>query len=121
MTYTSRQSQNAEAEETVANSEAVSLNTLAPLDTICVQTRNNSYRIFLLDPTSGQAMIEGGHFTEPVEAWLCGSATGCTFNFGTIGVGMRLEFWTDDRHISTSPVQAFHIENHAVIEPVVVN
>ena len=116
MTFIAHQSHNLETED--ARSEATSLDTLAPLDTICVQTRNSSYRIFLLDPKTGRVLIEGGHFGEPVDAWLYGSTAGGTFSFGSIEVGMRLEFWTNDKHISTSPVKSFHIETHALIEPI---
>ena len=98
--------------------EGISLGTLAPLDTVCVQTRNSSYRIFFLDPATGRALIEGGrHFVEPVEALVIGSiGTGSRFKPGWIGIGMRIEFWTEGRLTSTSPVQSFRVETHTAVE-----
>jgi hypothetical protein len=92
--------------------DGIALDTLAPFDTISVQTRNSNYRIFLLDPTTGRALVEGGrHFVEPVEALVNGSThNGVTFRLGWIGIGMRLELITHGKIASTSPVQSFHIE-----------
>lgn len=97
---------------TIDLSEGIALDTLTPLDTIRVQTRNSSYRIFLLDPKKGRALIEGGHFPEPVDALVNGSVTTSRFKPGWIGIGMRLEFWTDGKLTSTSPVQSYHVEAH---------
>jgi hypothetical protein len=100
-------------------SEGVALNTVAPLDTICVKTRNSSYRIFLLDPETGRALIEGGHFVEPIDALVTGSAgSRSTFKVGWIGIGMRIEFWANDILTSTSPVQSFRVETHTTVESV---
>ena len=94
-------------------SEGIALASLSPLDTICVQTRNSCYRIFLLDPQIGRALVEGGsYFTEPVEAFVDGSVKGSLFRDGWIATGMRVQFWTNGRVTSTSPVQSFHIETH---------
>ena len=89
------------------------LDSLAPLQTICVQTRNSFYRIFLVDPQTGHSLIEGGNFPEPVDAFVYGSVVGSTFKPGWIGVGMRLNFSTDSGHISTSPVESLNVESHA--------
>ncbi|HEY6248036.1 MAG TPA: hypothetical protein VIX17_29150 [Pyrinomonadaceae bacterium] len=92
--------------------DGIALDTLAPFATLCVQTRNSNYRIFLLDPTTGRALVEGGrHFSEPVEAFVNGSTIGgVTFKVGWIGIGMRLELMTNGKVTSTSPVQSFHVE-----------
>ena len=92
--------------------EGVALETLAPFDTICVRTRNSDYRIFMLDPKAGRALIEGGcHFVDPAEATVNGSTLGgSTFRVGWIGIGLRIEFLTDSKIASTSPVQSFHVE-----------
>lgn len=102
----------------VQNMEGVSIDALAPLQTICVQTRNSFYRIFLIDPKTGQALIEGGQFAEPVDALVYGSGVSGTFKFGWIGIGMRLEFWAKNTRVSTSPVQSFRVESHAPIESI---
>lgn len=97
-------------------SDGIYLDTLAPADTITLQTRNSNYRIFLLDPGIGRALIEGGNFVEPVEALVNGSVKNSTLNPGWVGVGARLEFWTDGQFTSTSPIQSFHIEAHTPAE-----
>jgi hypothetical protein len=92
--------------------DGIALETLEPLDAICVHTLNSDYRIFLLDPMTGRAIIQGGrYFAEPVDAQVIGSTLhGTTFKLGWIGVGMRIEFWTKGRLASTSPVQSFRVE-----------
>jgi RNA polymerase-binding transcription factor DksA len=99
--------------------EGVALETLAPFDTIYVQTLNSDYRIFLLDPRTGRALIDGGrHFAEPVEVTIAGSSFGgSTFKRGWIGTGLRLEFRANGKLGSTSPVQSFRVEHQSVAEP----
>jgi hypothetical protein len=101
---------------TVDLSQGVALDKLNPLDTIVVQTRNSSYRIFLLDPQTGRALIEGGPFPEPIDALVNGSAVKSTFKTSWIGTGMRLEFWAEGKLTSTSPVQSYHVEAHMPAE-----
>lgn len=96
------------------SSEGIALRTLAPLDTICVSTRNSDYRIFLLDPDTGRALVQGGkYFVEPVEALVSGSVlNGGMFKIGRVVIGMRIEFISKGEVTRTSPVQSFHIETH---------
>ena len=98
----------------------VALETLAPFDTLRVQTRKSEYRIFLLDPRSGRALVEGGRdFLQPVEATVYGSNLGnSAFKVGWIGIGLRMEFGTDGKLTSTSPVQSFQIEPRTPAESV---
>jgi hypothetical protein len=100
-------------QDSVTEELGVSLASLPTLGTLCVQTRNSFYRIFLLDPETGHALIEGGRFTEPVDAFVYGSVNASTFKAGWVGIGMRLNFATDEGHISTSPVQSLNVESHA--------
>jgi len=91
--------------------ESVNLETLAPFDTICARTRNSDYRIFMLDPRTGRALIEGGcEFVEPVEGMVTGSKLASRFKVGSIETGLRIEFWADGKITSTSPVQSVHVE-----------
>lgn len=71
----------------------LTLETLAPFDTICVQTHNSDYRIFVLDPKRGRALVEGGlYFVEPVEAMVSGSTSrGSAIRNGVLGIGLRIE------------------------------
>ena len=91
----------------------VALGTLAPYDTIQVQTLNSRYEIFLLDPGTGRALVEGGsHFREPMEAVVYGSnLDASTLRVGWIGIGMRIEMWVKDQLVSTSPVQSFYVRH----------
>lgn len=97
----------------------LALDTLAPFDTIWAGTLNSDYRIFLLDPKTGRALVEGGHqFVEPVEAVVNGSTFGsATFKVGWIGIGLRIEFWANGMIVSTSPVQSVRVEHAAPAEP----
>ena len=108
--------QNSAQTLTVDLSEGVAIDKLSPLDTICVQTRNSNYRIFLLDPKTGRALIQGGPFAEPVDALVNGSVIKSTFKSAWIGIGMRLEFWTEGKLTSTSPVQSCQVEAHMPTE-----
>ncbi len=97
---------------------SVQLETLAPFDTIWVRTLNSNYRVFLLDPSTGNALLEGGQFAEPVEAVLEGSSFGnSTFKVGWIGRGLRIQFCTNGVIVRTSPVQSIRVEHHASGEP----
>lgn len=92
----------------------VALDALAPFDTIWVRTLNSDYRLFLLDPKTGRALVEGGrHFVEPVEALVNGSTFGgSTLKTGWIGVGMRIEMWVNGKLVSTSPVWSVCVEHN---------
>ena len=98
--------------------DGVELKTLAPLDTICVRTRNSNYRIFLLEPMKGRALVEGGRrFVEPVEATVSGSTFGgSVLRMGWIGMGLRIEIYSNGKRIVTLPVQSFRVEQQTSAE-----
>ena len=89
------------------------LNSLHEFDTIFVRTMNSDYRILLLDPNTGRALVEGGAFlTEPSEGFVAGSKlNGTHFKPGSIAVGCRLEMWSDHTIISTSLIQSIAVEH----------
>ena len=93
--------------------EGVTLMELKPCDTIHARTRNSDYEIFLLDPNSGRALVQGGeYFAEPVEATVSGSSFGgCMLKLGWIGVGLRIEFYVNGKRTVTSPVQSLRVEH----------
>lgn len=95
----------------------LSLETLAPFDTICVQTANSDYRIFVLDPKRGRALVEGGlYFVEPVEATISGSTTRDSgIRTGVLGIGLRIEMWVNGNVVSTSPVQSLRVEHNSSV------
>ncbi len=98
----------------------VVLTTLNPFDAILLQTHNSEYRILLLDPKTGRALIEGGDYLiEPSEALVRGSAVpGCAFKAGTISIGSRLELWVDAQALITSPIKSMHLNHNADAESV---
>lgn len=99
----------------------VALETLAAFDTIWARTHNSDYRILVLDPKTGRALVEGGLFLEPVDAVVNGSTLGSsTFKVGWIGVGLRIEFWTNGTIVSTSSVQSIRVEHCTPSEPALV-
>jgi hypothetical protein len=105
--------------ETILSGEVV-LATLAPFDTILLRTHNSDYRILLLDPNTGRALVEGGDYiVEPTEALVRGSAAnGDVFKGGTISVGCRLEMWVDQRAFLTSPVKSVNVKRNGDAESV---
>lgn len=96
----------------------VMLEALNSFDTILVRTHNSNYRILLLDPKTGHALVEGGgYLLEPSEGLVKGSALPeSPFNTGVICVGGRLEMWVDDRVLITSPVMSVEVKDNAVAE-----
>jgi hypothetical protein len=92
--------------------EGVTLMALEDCDMIQVRTRNSDYEIFLLDPKSGRALVRGGKFfAEPVEATVSGSTFGgCMLKAGWLGVGLRMEIFTNGQRTVTSPVQSLRVE-----------
>lgn len=96
----------------------IMLEKLESFDTLLLRTHNNDYRILLLDPKSGRALIEGGSLiNEPREALVRGSSQpGEPFNKGSICVGCRLELWVDERVLLTSPVRSIEVKRSAPAE-----
>ena len=92
----------------------VILESLEPFDTILLRTHNSDYRILLLDPKTGRALVEGGDYiVEPTEALVRGSAVeGDAFKGGTISIGCRLEMWVDQRAFLTSPVKTVCVKRN---------
>ena len=102
------------------NSSDLVIETLKPFDTILLQTHNSEYRILLLDPQTGRALVEGGDYlVEPSEALVRGSAVpGQAFKAGVISVGSRLELWVEEQALLTSIVKSVHVTHNAEAESV---
>jgi hypothetical protein len=95
-----------------AENNAIALAALQPCDTLLVQTRRSNYRIFLLDPQTGRAVVQGGQYLgEPVEATVTGSTSGGPIvKTGSIDVGHRMEIAVKGKRLTTSPIESFHVE-----------
>jgi RNA polymerase-binding transcription factor DksA len=87
-------------------------------DTILVRTHNSVYRILLLDPKTGRALVEGGSYLlEPSEGLVKGSALPeSAFKAGAICVGGRLEMWVNERVFLTSPIESVEVKHNAAAE-----
>ena len=98
--------------------DEVLLENLNPFDTILLRTHNSDYRILLLDPKTGRALVEGGpYLLEPNEALVQGSAiAGDELKPGAICVGCRLEMWVKERVFLTSPVKSIHVKHNSAAE-----
>lgn len=98
-----------------SNRNDVLLESLDPFDTILLRTHNNDYRILLLEPKTGRALIEGGDYlVEPNEGLLRGSAIpGSEFKGGWVCAGARLEIWVDERVLITSTIKSVHVKHGA--------
>ena len=92
--------------------EGIALRLLSSFDTIRARTLNSEYFIFLLEPETGKALVQGGrYFAEPVEATVSGSTFGgCMLKMGWIGVGLRIELCFNGQRIVTSPVRSLDLE-----------
>jgi hypothetical protein len=102
---------------TERSTTGVAIEALSRFDTIKVHTANSEYRIFLLDPRTGRAVIEGGrHFPDPVDATISGSWQASTFKPGWLDTGLCLEFWSKGKVARTSPVQSLDVHRNSEVE-----
>jgi len=109
-------------QKTSSRAELV-LESLQPFDTILARTQNSDYRILLLDPKTGRALVEGGNLVfEPKEAFVCGSRLdGSIFKLGAIAIGHRLEMWVGEMILSTSSVQSISVTSHDAVDSMSLN
>jgi len=94
----------------LAGSPGISLRQVEPLTTIVVRTHNSCYRILITHDTT--AIVRGGaFFPEPTPARIDGSGFGGTLlKVGWIGIGLRMEIFSNGRRIVTSPVRGVTLE-----------
>ena len=94
----------------LADARGIHLRTIEPLTTIVVRTQNSRYWILITDGTA--AIVRGGaFFPEPTPARIDGSSFGGTLlKVGWIGIGLRMEIFTNGRRIITSPVRDVTLE-----------
>jgi len=99
----------------LADAPGIYLREVEPLTTIVVRTHNSCYRILIEHDTT--AIVRGGaFFPEPTPARIDGSGFGGTLlKVGWIGVGLRMEIFTNGRRIITSPVRDVMLERSGSI------
>jgi hypothetical protein len=88
--------------------EGLSLSTLAAGTIISINTRRSQYRVVLIDPRQGRALVTGAvWFPEPTEVRLVGAtAGGSMLKTGWIGIGLKLEMSVGRQRITTSRVRS---------------
>jgi hypothetical protein len=92
----------------LAHAPGIYLRNVEPLTTIVVRTDNSCYRILIAHDAT--ALVRGGAFY-PTPARIDGSSFGGTLlKVGWIGVGLRMEIFTNGRRIVTSPVRHVTLE-----------
>lgn len=87
----------------------VELAKLLAFDTVIVRTLNSDYRILLVDPETGRAVLVGGPLNGAAEGTVFGSSLGESLRLGWLEVGLRFEAWANDRYIRSSPVQSLYV------------
>jgi hypothetical protein len=94
----------------LAGAPGICLREVEPLTTIVVRTLNSCYRILITHDTT--AIVRGGAwFPDPTPARIDGCGFGGSLlKVGWIGVGLRMEIFSNGRRIVTSPVRDVTLE-----------
>jgi hypothetical protein len=93
-------------------SQGIHISRLVAFQGVRIQTQNNPYSLFVLEPSEGKVLVRGGqYFPDFKEAYLCGSSWGGSIlRLGWIGLGMCLEIYVDGVRIVTTPLKEFAVE-----------
>ena len=95
--------------------EGIDVKGLPPDIIVTVVTENSTYTILILDPETGDAIIEGGtRFTTPTAVKINGSTFGgSVIKPDWIGKGMHLELWRgeNEKGLVTSEIRTINISN----------
>jgi hypothetical protein len=85
------------------------LGSCAARQTIVVNTRTGAYELVVLPGEDGELLVRGGaYFPEFRRVLFVGSTEdGVSRSPRTIAVGLRMQFISDDRMVTTSAVQSF--------------
>jgi hypothetical protein len=91
--------------------EGLSLSVLAPGTIVSVNTRHSHYRMLVIDPRNGRALVTSASwFTEPTEVRLEGAtAGGSVLKTGWIGIGLKLEMSVGRQRVTTSRVVSVEV------------
>jgi hypothetical protein len=91
----------------------IQLETLAPLHTMDVRTRNTTYRVVVIDGRRGDVLITGGRFfPTPTRARLNGcSLGGSCLKWRGLYCGFRVELQLDGETIITTRVKSISVLN----------
>ena len=88
--------------------DGLQLDTLPPLRSLVVQTRNTDYRVTVIDGRRGDVLVTGGRFfPQPTRARLNGSTLGGSLlKWRGVYCGFRLELQLGAQTIVTTRVRA---------------
>jgi hypothetical protein len=91
----------------------IDVRSLAHGMTLLVNTKNNHYRVVILNAAHRTVLVKGGNlFRHDTEARLTGATSGgSTLKSGWIGVGFRMELSVNGRRVITSPVRSITVES----------
>ena len=86
--------------------EGLDVSALAPGTVVSVNTRHSHYRVVLIDPREGRALVTSAvWFPQPTEVRLEGAtAGGSMVKSGWVGIGLKLEMSLGRQRITTSRV-----------------
>lgn len=87
---------------------AIHIDSCAAQDTIVITTCSSVYELVVLRGGRGEVLVRGGtHFTEVTPALFLGSiADDGSVEPQTIGIGLRMKFFSGEQFVVTSPVQS---------------
>lgn len=99
------------------DAHGVRLRDLSSCDALRFRTRNSIYRLWLLEPSAGRVLVQGGtFFPQPVEATIAGAtAGGSMIKVGWILQGYNLEILREGQRIVTTPVRVIQINDNGAV------
>ena len=90
------------------NATAIDLGSCSARETLVVNTGASAYELIVLRGDAGDVLVRGGsHFTEFHQVLFVGStAAGGPLHARTIDIGLRMQFISGNRLVTTSAVQS---------------
>ena len=87
--------------------DGLQVESLSPMETVLVRTRNSSYELTILSPATGEALVRGGRFfPEFTRTTLAGSSLrGACLKVRGVYVGFFLELLHEGRTVRTTRIQ----------------
>jgi hypothetical protein len=93
----------------------VQVDQMEDLQSLIVETRNNTYEVTILSGERGDILLRGGSFSDRTPVRLSGaSLAGSLLKLRGIYVGLNVEFEHDGRYIVTSPVRRIGLPQYEV-------
>ena len=103
----------------VSRADGIGLIDVDAFTTLVVRTENSVYQVTILKPHAREVLVQGGAFF-PVRTKAClngSSFGGSCLKLGWVGLGLRMEFHTEDQWIITSHVRSIAVEQSPTQQP----